>query len=61
MVGTEVIVMIDICCDFAMVMAMAMEVEYNVSVMGPQQGASAVTGTGRGHHLEDRGDLVGAQ
>jgi hypothetical protein len=59
MVGTEVIVMIDICCDFAM--AMAMEVEYNVSVMGPQQGASAVTGTGRSHHLEDRGDLVGAQ
>lgn len=55
MVGTEVIVTINICCDFAM------EVEYKGSVMGPQQGASAVTGTGRGHHLEDRGDLVGAQ
>lgn len=53
----EVIVTINICCDFAM----AMEVEYKGSVMGPLQGASAVTETGRGHHLEDRGDLVGAQ
>lgn len=53
----EVIVTINICCDFAM----AMEVEYKALVMGPQQGASAVTGTGRGHLLEDREVLVGAQ
>jgi hypothetical protein len=32
-----------------------------VKVMVPQQDASAVTGMGRGHHLEDRGVLVGAQ
>jgi hypothetical protein len=30
-------------------------------MMVPQQDASAVTGTGRGHHREDREVLVGAQ
>jgi hypothetical protein len=45
--------------DFAMAEEMYKVVV--VKMMVPQKDASAVTGTGRGHHQEDRVVLVGAQ